>query len=95
MGKGTAGLGGAECPATVYLDGVHIPGNGETIRDRRGRVVSTREYGAPIDQLVDPSQIAGVEVYARGVFAPPQFHPPGDERVLRCAIVAFWTKHAR
>lgn len=93
MGKGTGG--GAECPATVYLDGVHIPGSGEAVRDRRGRLVGVRDYGAPIDQLVDPSDVVGVEVYARGVFAPPQFRPPGDEKAVGCAVVAFWTRRAR
>jgi len=87
--------GGGECVATVYLDGVRVASSGELTRDRRGRVVNQRDaLGSPIDQLVTPSEIAGVEVYGRGLFAPTQFHPPGDEMALRCAIVAYWTKHA-
>jgi hypothetical protein len=85
-------VGGGECPATVYLDGVRLSG-GDLMTVRRGRSTSTRDAGAPIDQYVTPPEIAGVEVYARGAFAPPQFQPPADAAALKCAIVVFWTKH--
>jgi len=92
---GRTGIG-QECPATVYLDGVIIGGISDiaVARDRRGRpIVVKGEEGAPIDMLVEPSEIAGVEVYQRGIFAPNSLQP-NDPNAMRCAIVAFWTKHA-
>lgn len=85
--------GSVECPAIVYLDGVRLGALTETKMDRRGRVIVQRDAAAPIDQYVTPAEIAGVEVYARGMFAPPQFQPPGDPTAGKCAIVVFWTKH--
>lgn len=86
-------VGSVECPAIVYLDGVRLGALTETKTDRRGRVVVQRDAAVPIDQYVTPGEIAGVEVYARGMFAPPQFQPPGDPTAAKCAIVVFWTKH--
>jgi hypothetical protein len=57
-------------------------------------VVPSQEL-SEVDAYLLPGEIAGVEVYARGIMAPPQFLPPGDPNATRCAIVAFWTKHAR
>jgi len=85
--------GSIECPAIVYLDGVRLGALTETKTDRRGRVIMQRDAAVPIDQYVTPAEIAGVEVYARGMFAPPQFQPPGDPTAAKCAIVVFWTKH--
>jgi len=85
--------GSIECPAIVYLDGVRLGALTETKTDRRGRVIMQRDAAVPIDQYVAPAEIAGVEVYARGMFAPPQFQPPGDPTAAKCAIVVFWTKH--
>jgi hypothetical protein len=85
--------GSAECPAIVYLDGIRLGALTETRTDRRGRVVIQRDAAVPVDQYVTPAEIAGVEVYARGMFAPPQFQPPGDPMATKCAIVVFWTKH--
>lgn len=87
-------VGGVECPATVYLDGIRLTGGGQPRYDARGRYTGSREPGAPIDEYVTPPEIAGVEIYARGVFAPPQFQPASDANAMRCAIVAFWTKHS-
>jgi hypothetical protein len=92
---GRSGLG-EECPATVYLDGVVVGGISDMVtgRDRRGRTVITKDgEGAPIDMVIEPSQIAGVEVYQRGIFAPIQLQP-NDPNAMRCAIVAYWSKHA-
>jgi hypothetical protein len=91
---GRSGLG-AECPATVYLDGIVVGGitDMRLRRDRRGRVIIVKAgEGAPIDILVVPSDIAGVEAYQRGIFAPPKLQP-NDPDGMRCAIVAYWTKH--
>ena len=86
------GVGGGECPATLWLDGVRIGGGSQAMRDRRGRLVTPGET-TEIDEYVDPAEIAGVEVYSRGMLAPPQFVPPGDRTAASCAIVVFWTKH--
>lgn len=93
---GHSGIG-AECPATVYLDGVVVGGISDMVlgRDRRGRAVVTKDgEGAPIDMIIEPSDIAGVEVYQRGIFAPTALQP-NDPNAMRCAIIAYWTKHAR
>lgn len=90
---------GGECAATVYLDGVRVGGAGDVLmgRDRRGRSVVIRgadsDVGAQIDQYVTPPELAGVEVYARGLFAPTQFQP-NDANARKCAVVVYWTKHA-
>jgi hypothetical protein len=86
------GTGGAECPATIWLDGIRVGGGSEPMVDRRGRVTYRRESGE-IDQYVSPGEIAGVEVYARGMLAPPTFLPPNDPDAARCAVLVFWTKH--
>jgi TonB-dependent receptor-like protein len=86
------GVGGAECPATLWLDGIRVGGGSEQMIDRRGRITYRRETGE-IDALVTPPEIAGVEVYARGMIAPPQFLPPNDPDASRCAVIVFWTKH--
>jgi hypothetical protein len=90
---------GGECAATVYLDGIRIGGAGDVLtgKDRRGRPIIIRgsdsEVGAQIDQYVTPAELAGVEVYARGLFAPMQFQP-NDPNAMKCAVVMYWTKHA-
>jgi hypothetical protein len=89
---------GGECAATVYLDGIRIGGAGDVLmgRDRRGRPVVMRGSdgeGASIDQYVTPPELAGVEVYARGLFAPIQFQP-SDPGAMKCAVVVYWTKRA-
>lgn len=92
---GRTGLG-QDCPATVYVDGVVVGGVSEMVvtRDRRGRaIIANAGEGAPIDMLVQPTEIAGVEVYQRGIFAPTALQP-NDPNAMRCAIVAYWTKHA-
>jgi len=91
---GRTGIG-QECPATVYLDGIIVGGISDLAiaRDRRGRAIVVKSAeGAPIDMLVEPGEIAGVEVYQRGIFAPNSLQP-NDANAMRCAIVAFWTKH--
>lgn len=93
---GRTGIG-QECPATVYLDGVIVGGITDLAmaRDRRGRAIVVKSAeGAPIDMLVEPSDIAGVEVYQRGIFAPVSLQP-NEPNAMRCAIVAYWTKRGK
>jgi hypothetical protein len=86
---------GGECLATVWVDGVRIAGAAEPAVDRRTRRVVMAAELPEIDMYVTPNELAGVEVYARGMLAPPQFVPAGDPNAIRCAIVVLWTKHGR
>lgn len=87
---------GEECAATVFIDGIRIGGSGDrmTGRDRRGRPIIVRD-GQPVlvDDFIIPADIAGVEVYPRGLFAPPRYSPT-DPDAAKCAIVLYWTRHA-
>lgn len=69
-------LGTGRCRMTVYLDGT--------------RVIGKLNPGGEeaINMLVKPSEIAGAEVYPRGVGAPPQY----QELNGSCGIVLLWTK---
>jgi hypothetical protein len=84
---------GGDCLATVWLDGVQIGGGAKAMIDRRTRRVVAGPELTEVDPYVNPNEIAGVEIYPRGITAPPQFIPPGDPNATRCAVVAFWTKH--
>jgi hypothetical protein len=86
--------GGAECPAAVFLDGIRVKPATEYNVDRRGRTTSTQhDGGVPLDDYVQPAEVAGVEIYPRAILAPPQLQPVADERAMKCAVVAIWTKH--
>jgi hypothetical protein len=86
---------GGDCLATVWLDGIQVAGAGQPMVDRRTRRVVMGPALSELDSYVDPTDLAGVEIYPRGIMAPAQFVPPGDPNATRCAIVAFWTKHGR
>jgi len=86
---------GGDCLATVWLDGVQIAGGSQPVYDRVGRRMVASQEMTEVDAYLLPGEIAGVEVYPRGIMAPPQFLLPGDPNATRCAIVAFWTKHGR
>jgi len=88
-------VSGGECLATVWVDGVRLAGAAEPAADRRSRRVVMGPELPEVDLYVVPSELAGVEIYARGILAPPQFVPASDPNATRCAIVVFWTKHSR
>ena len=69
-------LGTGRCRMTVYLDGT--------------RVIGKLNPGGEeaINMLVKPGEIAGAEVYPRGVGAPPQY----QELNGSCGIVLIWTR---
>jgi hypothetical protein len=87
-------VSGGECLATVWVDGIRVAGAAEAAVDRRTKRVVMGPELPDVDLYVTPGELAGVEVYARGIMAPPQFIPAGDPNAVRCAIVAIWTKHA-
>jgi hypothetical protein len=68
------GVGG--CKMTVYLDGVRIVGK---LNPRAEE---------PVNMMVKPNEIAGTEIYPRGVGAPPQYQSLNGA----CGIVLIWTK---
>jgi hypothetical protein len=79
-----------KCEATVFLDGIKLQSGGDylkTITVRRKRV-EVLERGVAIDQLVLPSNIAGIEVYASPATAPTQFQMVNNG----CSIILIWTK---
>ena len=64
------------CAMTVYLDRVRIVG---------------RMGNAPddfVNELVVPTQIAAMEIYPRGVGAPPEYQPANGS----CGVVLIWSK---
>jgi hypothetical protein len=64
------------CAMTVYLDGVRIVGK-----------LNPRAED-PVNQMVKPYEIAGAEIYPRGIGAPPQY----QELNGSCGIVLIWTR---
>jgi hypothetical protein len=74
--QGAQILGTGGCRMTVYLDGVRIIGK----LNPRGE--------EPVNLVVKPSEIAGAEIYPRGVGAPPQY----QELNGSCGIVLIWTR---
>lgn len=68
------GTGG--CQMTVYLDGTRIIGK-----------LNPRAED-PVNLMIKPNEIAGAEIYPRGVGAPPQY----QELNGSCGIVLIWTR---
>jgi hypothetical protein len=69
-------LGTGSCKMTVYLDGIRIIG-----------MLNPRAE-EPVNVMVKPNAIAGVEVYPRSVGAPPQYQALNGS----CGVVLIWTK---
>jgi hypothetical protein len=67
----------SRCDAAVFLDGVRVLGH-----------LPKGEGYVAIDDIVNPAQIAGIEVYRTGFDAPPQF----QALTSGCAVVVIWTK---
>jgi hypothetical protein len=75
----------ASCPAQLYVDGFHI---NRSLRSTVGRrSVSTSEM-FPIDDLVTPDAVEGIEVYNGLSRVPPEFLTPE----AACGVVAIWTR---
>lgn len=68
------GQGG--CPMSVFLDGIRITGKIPPQKD---------DF---VNELVMPSQVAAMEIYPRGVGAPPQYQASGS----LCGVVLIWSK---
>jgi hypothetical protein len=64
------------CLMTVYLDRVRIVGRSGSGAD---------DF---VNEIVVPSSVAAMEIYPRGVGAPPEFQPMNGN----CGVVLIWTK---
>lgn len=78
--------GPSGCIMQVYLDGQRL------LSDLP--MASFRESGgnnrAPVylDDVINPSSIAGIEIYSRGASAPPKYQMPNST----CGVILIWTK---
>ncbi|MEX2284473.1 MAG: carboxypeptidase regulatory-like domain-containing protein [Gemmatimonadota bacterium] len=66
------------CPPRVYVDGVIVRPGGRT----------SRTDDAPLDALLGPHDIIGLELYRSPAETPTQF---GGNQVT-CGVVVFWTR---
>lgn len=64
------------CLMTVYLDRIRIVGKMGNIPDDL------------VNELVLPTQVAAMEIYPRGVGAPPEYQPTNGS----CGVVLIWSK---
>ena len=62
------------CTMTVYLDNIRISG---------GRIAGRDDF---VNELALPNHVAAMEIYPRGLGAPPQY------RSGTCGVVLIWTK---
>lgn len=67
------------CPLTVYLDRVRI---------QPGSIRAGMFTDEPINQIISPSSVAGIEVYPRAASAPPEFTIAAGT----CGLVLIWTR---
>ncbi|HEX6316680.1 MAG TPA: hypothetical protein VFZ73_17535, partial [Gemmatimonadaceae bacterium] len=64
------------CAMTVYLDRIRVVGKPGNALD---------DY---VNELVVPTHVAAMEIYPRGVGAPPEYQPMNGS----CGVVLIWTK---
>lgn len=77
------GRGG--CKMTIYLDG-------QMVRPEGGRGGGSFEGIVPIDDIVNTTAIAAIEIYASAANAPAEMIPlVGSAQQGACGIVALWT----
>jgi hypothetical protein len=77
---------GRGCPAQIYVDGIHINRSLGPLPTRRGQASTTEMF--PIDDLVTPTSVEGIEVYQGMGRMPVEFHSPDAS----CGVVAIWTR---
>jgi Carboxypeptidase regulatory-like domain len=68
-------MNGNRCRMTVYLDGIRV-------------IAQTGPVYDTLDELVDATSVAGVEVYARPIEVPAQYQQLNGT----CGVVLVWTK---
>jgi len=84
MGRALPGVGGGECPTQIFVDG--------NLVTRRGILSETATGGAavpvPIDDIVRPADIEGIEVYRGLSSVPAEFMNEN----ARCGVIGIWTR---
>jgi outer membrane receptor for ferrienterochelin and colicin len=76
------------CPAQIYIDGFHI---NRPIRSVPGRRAPSSTEAFPIDEMVAPVSVEGIEVYQGLSTVPAEFLSPE----AACGVVAIWTRRGR
>lgn len=74
-----APVGRGNCAMTVYLDGRRL--NSIRVRDELA-------YAVGMDEIVLPTHVAGIEVYASAGRAPPEYQSLAGF----CGVILLWTK---
>jgi hypothetical protein len=74
MARSPMGMGGGVCPVQIFVDGHLIT---------RGAVMEV-----PIDDLVTPEAVEGIEIYRGLSTVPAELLTPNS----RCGVVAIWTR---
>jgi hypothetical protein len=88
MNRASPRMGG--CPVQIFLDGIRINRSGQAMMERDSldeEVVPLNEAIA-LDDLADPSELEGIEVYYGLAGVPAEFMGPD----ARCGTVAVWTR---
>ncbi len=75
-----APAGTNRCPMAVYLDGQRM--------NHLNRVKPSESYARDLDDFIIPTHVAGMEVYARPLEAPPQYQMLNGG----CGVILIWTK---
>lgn len=73
------------CPAQIFIDGFHI---NRPIRPMPGGPGPTSTEMFPIDEMVNPASVEGIEVYKGLSRVPAEFLTPE----AACGVVAIWTR---
>ncbi|MBI5599981.1 MAG: carboxypeptidase regulatory-like domain-containing protein [Gemmatimonadetes bacterium] len=83
-------MGRGGCKMTVYIDGQLVRPEGQRGSIRSGASDATGIV--PIDDIVNVSQVAAIEIYATAANAPGELVPlAGSAQQGACGIVAIWT----
>jgi hypothetical protein len=81
--------GGSSCGMAIIIDGRQVcPNAGCRVLDTSAGMTDLNSV--LIDQVVDLTSVAGIEVYRRGGNMPSDFHVDGE-----CGAVAIWTGSRR
>jgi hypothetical protein len=76
---------GQTCPAQIFVDGFHLNRSTGPLPGRRGRTTTDL---FPIDEVVRPEALEGIEIYQGLSRMPAEFLTPGSA----CGVVAVWTR---
>jgi hypothetical protein len=69
-------MGARPCPVLYYVNGTPFPMAGDL----------------PIDQYIDPDEVAAIEIYSGMSQIPPQFNSSSHN--ARCGVIVIWTLSA-